>query len=136
MTEMTSTTSRLAVVHVHDPRVRWGVPASQVVRILPAAEWQAGPPIDVLAAMGPVPAGGGHARRVLLVHGVGDRETPLLATGMIHIADVEASAILPLPDTLAAKSPEVSAIVVAPDDSLSLLFQPSAVKSPDDSRAS
>jgi len=129
-------TSRFAMVHVQDPRVRWGVPASQVVRILPATEWHAGPAIDLLAGMGPVPSGGAHARRVMIVHGAGDRETALLATGTIHIDDVESTNVLPLPDTLAASVPEVSAIVVAPDASLSLLLQPSAVISPDDSRAS
>jgi len=128
--------SRFAMVHVHDPRVRWGVPASQVIRIIPAAEWQAGPAVDVLSAMGPVPSGGAHARRVMIVYGVDDRETALLATGMINIDDVDSTAVLPLPDTLAAATPEVSAIVVAQDASLSLLLKPSAVISPDDSRAS
>jgi chemotaxis signal transduction protein len=124
------------MVHVHDPRVRWGVPASQVIRIIPAAEWQTGPAVDVLAAMGPVPSGGAHARRVMIVYGVDDRETALLATGTINIDEVDSTAVLPLPDTLAAATPEVSAIVVAQDASLSLLLKPSAVISPDDSRAS
>ena len=129
-------TSHLAMVHVHDPRVRWAVPASQVVRIIPAAEWHADPAIDVLAAMGPVPSGGAHARRVMIVYGANDRETALLATGAINIDDVDSTNVLPLPDTLAAATPEVSAIVVAPDASLSLLLKPSAVLAPDDSRAS
>jgi len=129
-------TARFAMVHVHDPRARWGVPASQVLRIIPAAEWQAGPAVDLLAPMGPVPSGGAHARRVMIVHGAGDRETALLATGTINIDDVDSTNVLPLPDTLAATAPEVSAIVVAHDASLSLLLKPSAVISPDDSRAS
>ncbi len=128
--------SRFAMVHVHDPRVRWGVPASQVIRIIPAAEWQTGPAVDVLAAMGPVPSGGAHARRVMIVYGVDERETALLATGTINIDDVDSTAVLPLPDTLASATPEVSAIVVAQDASLSLLVKPSAVIFPDDSRAS
>ena len=123
-------TSRFAMVHVQDPRVRWGVPASQVVRIIPAAEWHAEPAIDLLAAMGPVPSGGAHARRVMIVHGAGDRETALLTTGTIHIDDVDSTNVLPLPDTLAASVPEVAAIVVAHDASLSLLLKPSAVISP------
>ena len=123
------------MVHVHDPRVRWGVPASQVIRIIPAAEWQAAPAIDVLATLGPVPTGGGQ-RRVMIVHGAGDRETALLATGTIKVEEVDPTTVLPLPDMLAEAISEVSAIVVAPDASLSLLLNPSAVISPDDSRAS
>lgn len=125
------TASRFAVVHVRDPRVRWGVLAAQVLRIVAAAEWLAEPAIDVLAALGPVPSTG--ARRVVVVRGAGERETALLATGMIDVADVEATDILPLPDTLTSASPEISAIVVAPDASLSLLLKPSAVSPPDDS---
>ena len=122
--------ARLALVHVHDPRMRWGVPASQVVRIIAAAEWVATSPIDVLAAMGPLPGLGVHARRVVVVRGQDDRETGLLATGMIDVADVDATDVLPLPDELTEASPEISAIVVAHDASLSLLLKPSAVIPP------
>jgi chemotaxis signal transduction protein len=124
-------TSRFAMVHVHDPRVRWGVHASQVVRIVAAAEWLAAPAIDVLAALGPVPRT--DSRRVLVVRGAGERETALLATGMIHVGDVDQADVLPLPDALAATSPEISAIIVAHNASLSLLLNPSAVIAPDDS---
>jgi len=123
------------MVHVHDPRVRWGVPAAQVIRIIPAAEWQAAPAVDVLATLGPAPSGGGQ-RRVMIVNGAGDRETALLASGTIKVEDVDPTTILPLPDMLAESITEVSAIVVAHDASLSLLVNPSAVTSPDDSRAS
>lgn len=119
------------MVHVHDPRVRWCVHASQVVRIVAAAEWLAAPAIDVLAALGPVSGTATH--RVVVVRGAGDRETALLATGMIEINDVELTSVLPLPDTLAATAPEVAAIILAPDASLSLLLQPSAVIPRDDS---
>ena len=120
-------TSQLVVVHVHDARVRWGVLASQVVRIVAASDWIAAPAIDVLAALGPEPAPGLHGRRVVVVSGANQRETALLATGPIDIGDVDPSTVLPLPDTLAKAVPEVSAIVVAHDASLSLLFNPSAV---------
>jgi hypothetical protein len=120
-------TSHLVMVHVHDARVRWGVLASQVVRIIGASEWVATPAIDVLAALGPEPAPGLHGRRVMVVSGANHRETALLATGPIVIGDVDPSTVLPLPDTLAAAVPEVSAIVIANDASLSLLFNPSAV---------
>jgi len=119
------------MVHVHDPRVRWGVPAAQVVRIAAAADWLTGPAVDVLAALGPLPRTDN--RRVVVVRGAGDRETALLATGMIDISDVNATDILPLPEALAASAPEISAIVVAHDASLSLLLEPSAVIPPDDS---
>jgi chemotaxis signal transduction protein len=122
--------ARLALVHVHDPRMRWGVPASQVVRIIAATEWVATPPVDVLAAIGPLPGLGAHARRVVVVRGQDDRETALLATGMIDVADVDAADVLPLPDELTEASPEISAIVVAHDASLSLLLKPSAVIPP------
>jgi chemotaxis signal transduction protein len=124
-------TSHSAMVHVHDPRVRWCVHASQVVRIVAAAEWLAAPAIDVLAALGPVP--GTTTHRVVVVRGAGDRETALLATGTIEINDVELTNVLPLPDTLATTAPEVAAIVLAHDASLSLLLQPSAVLPRDDS---
>lgn len=120
-------TSHLAMVHVHDPRVRWGLPAAQVLRIVSAADWGAAPAVDVLASLGPEPAPGLHGRRVVVVSGGGDRETALLATGAIHIGDVDSSAVLPLPDTLAQAVPEVSAIVVSHDASLALLFNPAAV---------
>jgi len=124
-------TSHLAMVHVHDPRVRWGVPAAQVVRIAAAADWLTGPAVDVLAALGPLPRTDN--RRVVVVRGAGNRETALLATGMIDISDVNVTDVLPLPEALAASAPEISAIVVAHDASLSLLLEPSAVISPDDS---
>lgn len=121
------------MVHVHDPRVRWGVPASHVVRIMTAAEWVDAPAIDVLAALGPAPLTGGLARRVMIVRGAADREAALLALGMIDIGDVDPTDVLSLPDTLAADTPNIAAIVVAPDASLSLLLQPSALLTPDDS---
>jgi chemotaxis signal transduction protein len=124
-------TSRSAMVHVHDPRVRWAVPASQVVRIVAATEWLAAPAIDVFAALGPAPDAAAH--RVLVVRGAGDRETALLATGVIHISDVEQADVLPLPEALAVATPEISAIILAHDASLSLLLQPSAVSASDDS---
>jgi len=120
-------TSNLALVHVHDARVRWGVLATHVVRIVAASEWVATPPVDLLAPLGPEPEAGLHGRRVVVVNGAGDRETALLATGAIDIGDVDPSTVLPLPDTLARAVPEVSAIIVAHDASLSLLFNPSAV---------
>jgi chemotaxis signal transduction protein len=124
-------TSRFTLVHVHDPRVRWGVHASQVVRIVAANEWLAAPAIDVLAALGPVPRT--DSLRVMVVRGAGDRETALFATGVIDISDVDQADVLPLPDALAAAAPEISAIVVAHDASLSLLLNPSSVTPPDDS---
>jgi chemotaxis signal transduction protein len=123
-------TSRLAMVHVHDPRVRWSMAASQVVRIVSATEWDPTPAIDVLAALGPAPSMGTHVRRVVVVRGAGDRETALYASGKIDVSDVEPTDVLPLPDTLTALAPEIAAIVVAQDASLSLLLEPSAVTPP------
>jgi hypothetical protein len=121
-------TSHSAMVHVHDPRVKWAVHASQVVRIVAAADWLAEPPLDVLAALGPVL--GTTVHRVMVVRGAGDRETALLATGVIDISDVEVTAVLPLPDALAVAAPGIAAIILAPDASLSLLVQPSTVIPP------
>lgn len=112
------------MVHVADPRGRWAVSASEVLRILPAVEWRGGPPVDVLAALGPL---GGRARRVLVLRGVGNREIALVAVGGISVADVDPHDVLPLPSVLAAASPQVSAIIAASDASLSLLIEPSAV---------
>jgi hypothetical protein len=117
------------MVHVADPRGRWAVSASEVLRILPAVEWRGGPPIDVLTALGPL---GGRARRVLVLRGVGNREIALVAAGGISIADVDPHDVLPLPSVLAAASPQVSAIIAASDTSLSLLIEPSAVISSSD----
>jgi hypothetical protein len=112
------------MVHVADPRGRWAVSASEVLRILPAIEWRDGPPIDVLAAIGPL---GGRARRVLVLRGAGNREIALVAAGGISVADVDPHDVLPLPSMLAAASPQVSAIIAASDTALSLLIEPSAV---------
>ena len=118
------------MVHVADPRGRWAVSASEVLRILPAVDWRGGPPIDVLAALGPL---GGRARRVLVLRGVGSRELALVAAGGISVAEVDPHDVLPLPSVLAAASPQVSAIIAASDASLSLLIEPSAVISSSDS---
>jgi hypothetical protein len=116
------------MVHVADPRGRWAVSASEVLRIIPAAEWRGGAPIDVIAALGPL---GGRARRVLVMRGVGNREIALVAAGGISVAEVDPHDVLPLPSVLAATSPQVSAII-ASDASLSLLIEPSAVISASD----
>lgn len=113
------------MVHVDDPRGRWSVSASEVMRIVAAAEWVAAPPADVLAALGPVPWV--RSRRVLVLRGAGGRELALLAAGALEIADVDPATVLPLPVALAGAVPQVSAIVVASDASLSLLIEPSAV---------
>jgi chemotaxis signal transduction protein len=118
------------MVHVHDPRMRWGLPAAQVVRIVAAADWSAATPIDVLAAIGPLPGVGIHTRRVVVVRDQADREAALLATGTIDVAEVDEADVLPLPDVLTTSSPGISAIVVANDASLSLLVNPSAVIPP------
>lgn len=118
------------MVHVADPRGRWAVSASEVLRILAAVEWRGGTPIDVLAALGPL---GGRARRVLVLRGASNREIALVAAGGISVADVDPHDVLPLPSMLAAASPQVSAIIAASDASLSLLIEPSAVISSSDS---
>jgi hypothetical protein len=119
------------MVHVHDPRVRWSVPASQVLRIVPADEWRAAPPVDVLAALAPAPRPGVDARRVVIVRCAGGRETALVAAGPITVIDVQSGDVLPLPVELARTVLEISAIIVAPDASLSLLLDPLAIATPD-----
>lgn len=113
------------MVHVDDPRGRWSVSASEVMRIIAAADWVAGPAIDVLAALGPLPRA--LNRRVLVMRGARSRETAVIAAGPLAVADVDAHDVLPLPSVLAAAVPQISAIVVAHDASLSLLIEPSAV---------
>ncbi|HEU4734289.1 MAG TPA: hypothetical protein VFT22_40635 [Kofleriaceae bacterium] len=107
--------------------MRWSVPASQVTRILAARDWHAAPPLDVLAALGPVPGTASDVRRVVIVRGADDRETALFAAGPISVVDVDASDVLALPTELARAAPEISAIVVAQDAQLSLLFDPVAI---------
>ncbi|HET7503661.1 MAG TPA: hypothetical protein VFK02_21720 [Kofleriaceae bacterium] len=124
------TASRIAMVHVLDPRVRWSVPASQVTRIMAATDWLAAPPLDVLAALGPV-SGPAAGRRVMIVRGAADRETALFAAGPISIADVDPGDVLALPAEVAHTAPQISAIVVAHDAQLSLLFDPLAIAHPD-----
>lgn len=124
------------MVHVHDARVRWSVPASQVLRIIAANEWHAGPPVDVLAILGPVPGEGDHARRVLVVRGVHDRETALVAGGPVKIEDFEPTDVLPLPEVFHQTMPHVAAITVSADASMSLVLRPSAVASTGDAAPS
>jgi chemotaxis signal transduction protein len=119
------------VVLVRDPRVRWGVRASGVVRITPASEWH-GPTIDVFAALGTAPPPGTRGRRVVVVRGTGGREVALVAAGAIDVGDVDAASVLPLPAQLADTAPQISAIIVAHDSSLSLLLELAAVTTPDD----
>ena len=124
--------SRVAMVHVDDPRGRWSVAATQVLRIVAATEWSAGPaigppiapPIDVLAALGPLPWT--RSRRVLVLRARG-REVALAVAGALAIDEVAAADVLPLPSVLAAASPQIAAVIVASDASLSLLIEPSAV---------
>jgi hypothetical protein len=117
---------RVALVHVADPRVRWSVSAAQVVRILPAGDWQT-PLIDVLAGLGVEPSAEASARRVMIVRGAGDQELAVLAAGPIDITEVDPGDVLALPAAFARATPQISAIVVAADQSLSLLLQPTAV---------
>jgi len=123
---------RLSIVQVHDPRVRWGVRAAGVVRIIPAAEWRAAPAVDVLAKLGAMPRAGTRTRRVMVVRGAGGRETALLAAGSIDVSDVDSDSVLSLPAVLAATAPQISAIIVGNDASLSLLLELAAVMPPDD----
>jgi chemotaxis signal transduction protein len=118
------------MVQVEDPRGRWSVSASEVIRIVNATDWVAAPAIDVLAALGALPWA--RNRRVLIMRGAHSREIALVAAGALAVAEVELHDVLPLPSALAAASPQVSAIVVAADASLSLLIEPSAVTSSGD----
>ncbi|HEY6173410.1 MAG TPA: hypothetical protein VIX73_03160 [Kofleriaceae bacterium] len=117
------------MVLVDDPRGRWGVPAAEVVRIIAASDWVVSPAIDVLAALGPLPWA--RSRRALILR-VRGREIALVAAGTLAIEEIAASDVLPLPRVLAAATPQISAVVVAPDASLSLLIEPSAVISSGD----
>jgi len=118
--------SKLGVVHVHDPRVRWSVRATEVLRIAPAAaEWHA-ITVDVLSLIGAPAIARTASQRVVIVRGGKGRDLALLAPGPIDVADIDASDVLPLPAALAV-APEISAIIVARDGSLSLLLEPSAV---------
>ena len=123
--------SRVALVHVADPRVRWSVSAAHVLRVVPADAWRT-PMVDVLAALGAVPSADAQAHRAMIVLGAGDREVALLAAGAIDIAEVDPADVLLLPDLLALGSPQISGIVAFADHSLSLLLQPAAVLPPDD----
>lgn len=119
---------RVAMVHVDDPRGRWSVSASQVMRIVTAAEWETAsraPTVDVLAPLGALPWA--RNRRVLVVRGVGGGELALVAAGALEIAEVDPANVLPLPILLATAVPQISAVVAAADGSLSLLIEPSAV---------
>lgn len=122
--------SRVAMVHVDDPRGRWSVSATEVMRIISASDWLSATPIDVLAVLGPVPWV--RTRRVLVMRGARGREIALLAAGALQISDVDPASVLPLPIALASAVPSISAIVVASDASLSLLIEPSAVLSSGD----
>jgi chemotaxis signal transduction protein len=110
------------MVHVDDPRARWSVSASAVLRIIAAAEWSDAPAIDVLAALGPLPWT--RSRRVLVLRARG-REVALAAAGTLAIEEVATADVLPLPSVLAAATPQIAAVIVAPDASLSLLIEPS-----------
>ena len=117
---------RLGMVHVHDPRVRWSVRASEVLRIAPAAaEWHA-ITVDVLSLIGAPPIARTASHRVVIVRGDTGRDLALLAPGPIDVAEVDPGDVLPLPAAL-ARAPGISAIIVARDGSLSLLLEPSAV---------
>jgi hypothetical protein len=113
------------MVHIDDPRGRWSVSASEVLRIIPAVEWTTGPSVDVLAALGALPPG--RNRRVLIMRGVHNRQIALIAAGALAVAEVATDDVLPLPSVLAAAAPQVSAVIIASDASLSLLIEPSAV---------
>lgn len=119
------------MVHVHDPRVRWSVRAAGVVRIVSAAEWPRGS-IDVISALGPLPRLSTRGGRVVIVRGAGGRETALIAAGAIDVGDVDPDDVLALPATFATTAPQIAAIIVAADASLSLLLELSAVTTPDD----
>jgi len=122
----------LAIVQVQDPRVRWGVHAGGVVRIIPATEWRTTPVLDVFASLGAVPRTGARARRVVVVRGAGGRETALLAAGPIDISDVDSASVLSLPAVLAGSVPQIAGIIVGNDASLSLLLELAAVITPED----
>jgi chemotaxis signal transduction protein len=114
------------VVHVRDPRVRWSLRASEVLRIAPAAaEWHA-VTVDMLSLIGAPAVARTASQRVVIVRGGKGRDLALLAPGPIEVTEVDASDVLPLPAAL-ARSPEISAIIVCRDGSLSLLLEPSAV---------
>ncbi len=126
-----SAASHVAMVHVEDPRARWSVSASEVIRIITAADWSGSAPIDVLAALGAAPRA--RSLRVVIARGARGRELPLLGIGALAVSDVDPASVLPLPIQLAARTPQVSAIIAAADGSLSLLIEPSAVLLPSDS---
>lgn len=123
-------TSRQSVVHVHDPRVRWSVPAAEVVRIVARADWH-GPALDVLTALGAPAGAASPAGRVVIIR-TGGRERAIYAAGSIDITDVEPARVLALPASLAPLAPQVAAVIVAADGSLSLLLSSSAVPTDDD----
>lgn len=126
---------RVMMVHIHDPRARWTVHAARVVRIVSARDWAddwvAEPARDVLALLGPQPPEGEDAHRVIVLRGARDQELAVIAAGAIHISDVDASDVLVLPPLFAKAAPEIAAIVVSTDTSLSLLLDPLAITTPD-----
>lgn len=127
--------NRVLMVHIHDPRARWTVPATRVIRIVSARDWAddwvAEPARDVLSRLGPQPPEGDDAHRVMVLRGARDQEVAVIAAGAIHIGDVDASDVLTLPPLFAKATPEIAAIVVSADASLSLLLDPLAITTPD-----
>jgi hypothetical protein len=115
------------MVHVQDPRVRWSIDASRVLRIVGAAECGDAPALDIIAALGGTATVRPSARRVVVVRGAGGRELALLAAGPIDVGEVETCDVLALPAEIAA--PRIAAIVVR-DAALSLLVEPNALSAP------
>jgi hypothetical protein len=119
--------TRATLVLVHDPRVRWSVPAEDVVRIVAAADWRAAPPVDLFARLGPLAVDELHAGRIVVVRGARDREAALVAGGPVRIEEVAAADVLALPGVFADAMPEIAAVFISPDASMSLVVRPAAV---------
>lgn len=136
--------SSLVMVHVRDPRARWSVPASRVVRIVSAIDWgTAASVLDPLAPIGALPVDEDQRHRVIVLRGDGDRELAVIAAGAIQIADVEASDVLAMPPELSgvaafsaiiatsaapAATPSSSGSTTTPSaTSLSLVIDPRAL---------
>jgi hypothetical protein len=120
------------MVQIVDPRGRWNVQAARVMRIASVRELLDDPgeagdlartATDPLAELGPLPDEGDNTHRVFLLRH-GEHEAALTAAGAILIVDVETDHVLPLPREVAGLAPQIAAIIIAQDESLSLLIDP------------
>jgi hypothetical protein len=106
----TSASQEISLLVLAGASAEVAIEAARVDQIVPAAQWQGPPGVDLFSLVGYAAPPGDEARMLVVRRARG--ELVIRAAGTLRMRNVERSQVLPLPSLLATRAPAISSVVL------------------------